>query len=66
MISEKRVLQRGAVAGDDDGLAAVLAIELRGLDGLVFLRLLIGVLDQRFHGEHLLVQLTRARGSASG
>ena len=52
----ERVLERGAVAGDGDGFAGVLAFHLRSVGGLVFARLLIGVLDQFFDGEHLVLQ----------
>jgi hypothetical protein len=36
----QRVFERGAVAGDDDGFAAVFKLQLRGLGGLMFARFL--------------------------
>ncbi len=57
----QRVFERGAVAGNDHGLAAIFKLQFAGIGGLMFARFLVGLLNQFSNGERLLFDVPFAR-----
>ncbi len=61
MISESACLSAARSPVMTNGLAAVLAFQLRGFGGLLLARLLIRLFNQFFDGERLLLDVPLAR-----